>query len=159
MKTIKGDLIQLALQGEFDAIAHGCNCHNMMGAGIALQIRKAFPGTYQIDTQYSQVQDDYNKLGTISVCDVEQYNDKQDLTKQTGSFTVINAYTQFDGGRNLDYDALKMCLKKINHYFKGKKIGLPQIGCGIAGGNWNIAKRYIEQYLSDCDVTIVEYSR
>jgi hypothetical protein len=32
----------------------------------------------------------------------------------------------------LDYEALALCLRKINHTFKGKHVGLPQIGCGIA---------------------------
>ncbi|TGR89566.1 phosphatase, partial [Mesorhizobium sp. M2E.F.Ca.ET.209.01.1.1] len=26
MRTIRGDLLQLALDGAFDAIVHGCNC-------------------------------------------------------------------------------------------------------------------------------------
>ena len=39
MKIIKGDLIKLALQGEFDVIVHGCNCFCTMGAGIAKSIK------------------------------------------------------------------------------------------------------------------------
>jgi ribonucleoside-diphosphate reductase beta chain len=37
-----GDLITLAKAGKFDVIAHGCNCHSTMGAGIAPQMAKAF---------------------------------------------------------------------------------------------------------------------
>ena len=43
MKIIEGDLIQLALDGEFDLIIHGCNCFCSMGAGIAKSIREIFP--------------------------------------------------------------------------------------------------------------------
>ena len=32
---VEGNLIDLALEGRFDLIAHGCNCHKIMGAGIA----------------------------------------------------------------------------------------------------------------------------
>mgnify|MGYP001795501660 FL=1 len=39
MKTIKGDLVKLAIKGEFDLIIHGCNCFCTMGAGIAKTIR------------------------------------------------------------------------------------------------------------------------
>ena len=35
MKIIKGNLISLALAGEFEVIIHGCNCFCTMGAGIA----------------------------------------------------------------------------------------------------------------------------
>ena len=30
-QEIEGDFIQLALQGKFDVIAHGCNCQCTMG--------------------------------------------------------------------------------------------------------------------------------
>lgn len=35
MKTIQGNFIHLAQNGEFDLIVHGCNCFCTMGAGIA----------------------------------------------------------------------------------------------------------------------------
>jgi O-acetyl-ADP-ribose deacetylase (regulator of RNase III) len=38
MKTVTGDLLALALCGEFDVIVQGCNCFCQMGAGIALSI-------------------------------------------------------------------------------------------------------------------------
>lgn len=37
MQNIKGDLIELALVGEFDVIVHGCNYFCTMGASIAKQ--------------------------------------------------------------------------------------------------------------------------
>ena len=39
MKVLKGDLLQLALEGVFDVIVHGANCQCSMGAGIAKAIR------------------------------------------------------------------------------------------------------------------------
>ena len=47
----------------------------------------------------------------------------------------------------------------MNHEFKGKHIGLPQIGCGIAGGDWDVVKLLIKQELKDCDVTVVIYNK
>ena len=49
MKYIKGDLIKLALIGNFEVIAHGCNCMCTMGAGIAKTIKSEFPEAYQAD--------------------------------------------------------------------------------------------------------------
>ena len=79
-----------------------------------------------------------------------------------GMRIVINAYTQYYYGRNslashipLDYDALTLCLRKINYIFKGKHIGLPQIGCGLAGGDWNLVKEIIQKELCDMNITIV----
>ena len=76
------------------------------------------------------------------------------------SLFIINAYSQYNYGTDtvkIDYDALTLCLKKINHNFRGKTIGLPLIGCGLAGGDWNIVKKIIEKELNAVDVIIVHY--
>lgn len=65
-----------------------------------------------------------------------------------------------DGVKNpLDYEALTLCMRKINHTFVGKKIGLPKIGSNLAGGDWNIIKEIIKKELKDCDVTVVIYNK
>ena len=35
MKVVKGNIFDLAEQGEFDVVVHGCNCFCTMGKGIA----------------------------------------------------------------------------------------------------------------------------
>jgi O-acetyl-ADP-ribose deacetylase (regulator of RNase III) len=50
-------------------------------------------------------------------------------------------------------------MKKINYKFKGKHIGLPLIGCGLAGGDVTIVKKIIQEELKDCTVTIVNYKK
>ena len=64
MKTVKGDLIKLALDKRFDVIIHGCNCMCEMGAGIAKVIRSRFPEAYEADLKTEKGSRD--KLGTIS---------------------------------------------------------------------------------------------
>jgi O-acetyl-ADP-ribose deacetylase (regulator of RNase III) len=49
-------------------------------------------------------------------------------------------------------------MRKINHQYPRKKIGLPKIGCGLAGGDWNIVRQIIERELIDMDVTIVNFN-
>lgn len=144
VKEIKGDLISLAKQGKFDIIAHGCNCFCIMGAGIALQIKENFPEAAQIDKNYDRLLD--AKLGNMSCVDY-------------GELIVCNLYTQYEPGPNLDYEALTLCLRKINYRFEGLHIGLPQIGCGIAGGDWERVKAIIEKELVDMEVTIVIYDK
>lgn len=156
-KEIEGDLIVLAKQKQFDVIAHGCNCFCTMGAGIAPQMAKAF-GCDTFPLEHKDYTGDINKLGQIDYKTYFHMNEDHRLT-------VVNAYTQYYYGSNhpdgvdkpLDYDALTLCLRKINHLFKGKHIGLPKIGCGLAGGNWNIVKNIILRELKDCDVTVVNF--
>lgn len=42
MTYADGDLILMAKHGQFDVIAHGCNCLSNMGAGIAVQMARHF---------------------------------------------------------------------------------------------------------------------
>ena len=100
MKKIKGDLIKLALNGDFDVIVHGCNCFCAMGKGIALTIKKVFPEAYQADLK--TVKGDKEKLGHYSSATVQR-NGHQ--------ITVVNAYTQYNyGGSGIkaDYGAIKV---------------------------------------------------
>lgn len=149
-----GDLIQLAKEGNFDVIAHGCNCMCQMGAGIAPQMVKAF-GVDQYNLESFTRRGDINKLGQI-----EWFIEREGPIR-----FVVNSYTQYsygrsyDGGAPLDYDALTLCMRKINYRFKGFKIGLPQIGAGLAGGDWNRIKQIIQTELKDCDVTVVIYKK
>jgi O-acetyl-ADP-ribose deacetylase (regulator of RNase III) len=145
-----------------------------MKSGIALQMAEAFEAdkTPLEDTYYKG---DINKLGKIDWF----------IPDEHPNLIVVNAYTQFKYGTNhkdgvdkpLDYEALALCMRKINHMFKGKHIGLPKIGCGLAGGIWDRSKisplrqikllgfykddvkTIIENELKDCQVTIVEYKK
>ena len=169
-REIGGDLIECAKRGEFDVIAHGCNCHSTMGAGLAPQMAKAF-GCDKFEME--KYGPDVNKLGNIdyqtfvlgenaiwSLEDAKNNRNEPELT-------VVNAYTQYYYGRNhadgvlrpIDYEALTLCMRKMNTIFKGKRIGLPMIGAGLAGGNWDYIKTIIQKELRDCQVTIVIYKK
>jgi len=147
MKTIKGDLIKLAKKGSFDVIVHGCNCFNEMGAGLAKQIKKNFPEAYLADLE--TLEGDESKLGKYS------YALWNDGPKE---LIIINAYTQYRyGGRrkNADNKAIKKVFKRIAKKFPDKRIGIPRIGAGMAGGNWETIKAIIEKKTKDLDITVV----
>lgn len=156
MKEIKGDLIHLAKQGEFDIIAHGCNCFCKMGSGIAKQIAIEIPDALRVDSLTKP--GDINKLGNYTVAKI--FNGGKEMG------IILNCYTQYGyksrfkpNLKPIDYEALTLCLRKINHNYKGKKIGLPLIGAGLAGGDWNIIKQIIEGELKDMDTTIVHFEK
>lgn len=160
---ITGDLIELALQGKFDVIAHGCNCFCTMGAGIAPKIAEIFEcDKYSLENPLF-FKGDINKLGVIEHQNYCKFTSEKIIHPKV---TVVNAYTQYYAGQNspgcnipLDYSALELCMRKINHVFAEKHIGLPKIGCGLAGGQWEIVKGIIQKELSDCKVTIVIYNK
>lgn len=147
MKEIKGNIIQLALEGHFDVIIHGCNCFNTMGAGIALQIRNNFPEAYEAD-QTTKL-GDKTKLGNYTSVTV---------MRRMKVFDVVNAYTQYHygkGGPHVNYLAIYDVFIKIAQRYNGARIAYPKIGCGLAGGNWNKVVPLIETALQGQDHTLV----
>ena len=81
------------------------------------------------------------------------------LERGFSKLSIINAYTQYFPGAQFDIHAFIICLKKINNLFTGLRIGLPKIGTGIGGGNVIEIYQAIQKYLSDCEVTIVEWNQ
>lgn len=157
ISIIQGNLISIAQEGKFDVIIHGCNCFNNMGSGLAPQMAKAF-GCDKFPMESERYKGDINKLGQIN------YKQFISFDSKVPNLTVINAYTQYWPGKPspgcsipLDYDALRLCLRKVNYTFKGQHIGLPWIGCGLAKGNQDIVAQIISEELTDMQVTIVEY--
>lgn len=151
MRTIHGDIIRLAKDGAFDVIAHGCNCFHTMGGGLAAQIRGHFPEALQADlaTPYGE----RAKLGTCSVATVGT---------PSGQLTVVNAYTQFHpsmgAGVDVDYEAVARAVAWLKAQYAGRRIGLPQIGAGLAGGDRNRIEAIIADQLAGEDVSIVIFS-
>lgn len=139
---VNGDLIKMANQ--FDVIAHGCNCKKTMGAGIALQIRNNFHTAWEIDQK--DTRGPLQRLGDMTVFNMED-------------LVVVNLYTQYNPGAELNYTALRLGLFKINQKYTDKRIGLPMIGCGIGGGHWDSVKMIIKEELCDCNVTIVMFKQ
>ena len=129
------------LDESFDVIAHGCNCFHTMGAGVAKTLRAKYPKIFEVDGNDS-VFGLEAKLGTYTVAEVEENK------------FIYNLYTQFRYGRekrHLNYEALVSSLDSMNTSIGDKlggkpiKLVLPKIGCGLAGGNWNIVSKIIEE--------------
>ena len=156
MKIIKGNLVTLAKEGHFDVIAHGCNCFCRQKSGLAKQLADTFM-TNKFILEQPEYCGDFDKLGRINGNTIGLY-----INNETVILDVVNCYTQYEYGydksiRYVDYDALTMCMKKINHIFKDKEVGLPWIGCGLANGDKNIVEQIYKSTLTDVQLTIVEY--
>ena len=155
MKRVKGDLLELARAGEFDVIVHGCNCFNTMNAGLARQIREQYPQAYAVDR--ATTDGDLNKLGTYSSVD-------------TGKFTIVNAYTQYDFNRHgsradvFEYTAFQLILEKLARQSLGRRYGFPMIGQGLACGDPTRIMSQLEWFSDRVadrggQVTVVEYAK
>lgn len=153
MKSISGDLLAMAMNGFFDVIVHGCNCHCVMGAGIAKQIKMIFPEAYAADLGTDP--GDKGKLGDFTHA----------LVSHNGNdFVIVNGYTQYDYKRKgnecmVDYDAIRSVFRGVKQEFAGQRIGYPMIGAGLGGGDWDTIKQIIEEELEGEDHCLVVYDK
>lgn len=112
----------------------------VMGAGFAKQVRSNFPEAYEADL--TTVRGDVSKLGSFSAARV---------VRGDVFFVVVNAYTQFDWrgqGVKVDYDAVRSVFRRIKNDFSGQRIGYPLIGAGLAGGDWAVVSKIIDDELA-----------
>lgn len=169
INTIKGDLVKLAKRGEFRAICHGCNTKGVMGSGIAPQIANAFEGVRESDLNFANGHCGSHRLGYYSHVSVPLSAD--DTKNGNKVLTIFNMYTQdFMGCTDsyyppVSYKAVKECFERLNESaveFKKKikkdlTLGMPLIGAGLAGGDWEIIKFIVDNATPDVKITLVEY--
>jgi O-acetyl-ADP-ribose deacetylase (regulator of RNase III) len=121
MKIVCGDILAI----NHGVIVHQVNCKKVMGAGLALQIRRKYPQHF---ADYMAAEP---KLGDIVV------------TRIHSMLYIVGVYGQYSYGRyglHTNYSALRIAMIKATHFAAQKNLQMfiPYgIGCGLAGGNWN----------------------
>ena len=150
---IKGDITDT----DCTVIAHGVNCQGVMGSGVAKALYEKWPAVKEryldVFTNVNAGVDGENLLGYMDDAEVEK-----------GKF-VINCFTQqyygYDGKKYLSYDALEeamttlhLCCKSL---YKVDEIAIPKIGCGLAGGDWQIVKAILNKVFPE-DFKVKVYS-
>lgn len=117
------------LQAEADALVNTVNCVGIMGRGVALQFRKAFPDNFKF----------YE-----AACERKEVRPGKMLVHETGLLTgprfIINFPTKrhWKGKSRIeDIDSgLRALVKEITN--RGiRSVALPPLGCGLGGLNWN----------------------
>lgn len=141
IEEIQGDL----LDTDCKIILQGVNCQGAMGSGVARALYKKWPEvkeSYQDwFTEYNAGIDGENFLGSINLVNISDGK------------VVLNCFTQqyFGPGDHLylSYDALYSCMTQAlilcETHYKVSEIAIPKIGCGLAGGDWNIVKAILNK--------------
>ena len=138
-----GDLFQ----SDCNVVCHQCNCRGAYNAGIAKVVRNLYPQAYMVFMRRYRTGN--SKLGEIDVVPCAWIVGKMRY--------VINMYSQDTFAerhkRHTDYNAFQECLNKIKYFANnhpGVKIGFPtKIGCGLAGGDWDIVRKMIDNTFAD----------
>jgi O-acetyl-ADP-ribose deacetylase (regulator of RNase III) len=149
IKYIKGDATNPQGEGN-KLIAHICNDKHKWGAGFVLALSKKWKVPEQL---YYKTPIDELKLGTVRYVFVEE------------GIAVANMIAQHDtkpinGIPPIRYDALERALVDVNDFCKdmGYTLHMPKIGSGLAGGDWTIIEKIIEDNVQ-VPVTVYEFEK
>lgn len=148
IKIIDGDI----LQAQENIIVHQVNCLSVMGGGIAKQIREKYPKVFK----------DYQKYLSNSGFPIQALGECQFVEVGENKY-VANLFGQYKYGRDkqqTDYKALEEALfsLKVNAKDHNLSVAIPvNLGCGLAGGSWDIVYKMIEEVFHDYDVTLYRW--
>lgn len=161
-----GDIFTAMDEGKHRAMAHGCNCHNNMGAGIAPLVARECPEAYKADQATKK--GDKNKLGSFTF----GYQTIPDLTHVSYYF---NWYTQYNHNRNMpdypmrnvSYDAVEECALATSIAILNTRelhgdedcFCMPLIGAGLAGGDWDIIIKLVAKHINKVHVYVLPLER
>jgi len=145
-KYIKGNIFESSAQ----AIVNTVNTVGVMGKGIALQFKKAFPNNYK--SYLDACKNNEIQIGKLFV-----YSDRNILS---GQKIIINFPTKTDWRKPSEYEyiekGLDHLIEVINQY-NIKSIAIPPLGAGNGGLEWEKVKKIINDKLENIDIDIFIY--
>lgn len=135
IEYIKGNILNVT-EG---IIVQQVNCKGVMGAGLAKQIKDKWPSVYNryLDRVYYYPKNE-NLLGTTV------------WNKVDTNLFVASIFGQYDYGHGTKFTIYPALFKGIDYVFGMAEIDqipvyIPKgLGCGLAGGNWDFVKAYIQ---------------
>ncbi len=138
------------LCADVEALVNTVNCVGVMGRGIALQFKKAFPQNFK---------------AYATACKNEEVQPGRMFVFETGQLTyphyIINFPTKRHwrgASRIQDIDAGLQALVETIGQYEIRSIAIPPLGSGLGGLNWSEVKSRIEAALQPLtDVRIVIY--
>ena len=146
----KGCLIAALKNREVEAIAHQANCFCTMKSGIAPLIADEWPDVRKVDNLTAR--GDVDKMGHFTFAKVPEGK-------------IFNIYGQYHWSRKhprygTSYEHLGLGFSRVCDFMVNNKIqtlGLPRIGCGLAGGDWGVVEHLIKMHFAHTDIEVIVY--
>ena len=145
MKLIEQDILTV----EDGIILHQVNVYGVMGGGIAYYIAQKWPHVCKEYEDFcKEVKDPFVKVFFSRA-----------ENKNVLELFIANCFSQMErelNGTLTDYNAVRKCFEFVKPYGNYQSIHIPyQYGCGIAGGDWNIVVKIIEDVLPFATIYIL----
>ncbi|ATE87173.1 Appr-1-p processing protein [Shrimp hemocyte iridescent virus] len=160
---IKGDITNI----ECDYICQQNNCIAVKSHGLSETIEKklkACPYSRRtpVPGKNLAIPEHRPKLGQILTIQSPVKNVKVVCMFAQFSYGKVGSFYYYarDETKESRADAFQKCLNKMNKRIPSEKVvAFPKyIGCGLAGGDWNVYYKMIENFSKDRNVLIVNYN-
>ena len=138
------------LESSAQALINTVNTVGVMGKGIALQFKKAYPNNF--NAYQSACKQGDIAIGKLFIT--------KDRNLNSGEKIIINFPTKNDWRKSSEYSFIEKGLDDLVQVVERqniKSIALPPLGAGNGGLDWEKVKRIIEQKLSDLHIEVVVY--
>lgn len=139
------------LEADVEALVNPVNCAGVMGKGLALQFKQAFPAVYREYRKAALAGDvQPGRMHVVAVgASLDQLVAKQPAT-QRGPSLVVNFPTKRhwrSKARMEDIDSGLVALAALVHATGIRSVALPPLGAGLGGLPWPVVRQRIEHAL------------
>jgi O-acetyl-ADP-ribose deacetylase (regulator of RNase III) len=152
IQYLNGDATAPQVEGN-KVVAHICNDLGGWGKGFVLAVSRRWKEPELDYRQWHREQADNDfGLGAVRFVQVEPLLWIANMIGQHG----IKASSE---GPPIRYEAVRECLEKLAGFASEKKasVHMPRIGCGLAGGRWELVLPVIESTLASRNVPVYVY--
>ncbi|MEO6286753.1 MAG: macro domain-containing protein [Dyadobacter sp.] len=146
IQFLTGDM----LQAKTEALVNTVNTVGVMGKGIALQFKEAFPHNYKVYADACK----RHELAPGKLLAV------WDNSMLLGKRLIFNFPTKTHWRKPSEYSYIEdglVALRELISEQKVSSIALPPLGCGNGGLDWNIVKPLVEKHLGSLNSEIVVF--
>jgi O-acetyl-ADP-ribose deacetylase (regulator of RNase III) len=138
------------LDSSAEALVNTVNTVGVMGKGIALQFRQAFPHNYEV----------YRQACLNASLQTGHLLAVKDTELLMGERLIINFPTKRHWKSPSTYEYVETGLVALVTYLKTipiKSLAMPALGCGNGGLDWKLVKPMIENHLGELDLSVWIY--
>jgi len=170
LKVVEGDVTnpQRTAPNETVIIVHCCNNLGVMGAGVALALRKKWGKVYNV---YQDMFHKYINRNTILLGDVSSTIVEFEPNETIGRTYVMNMIGQDgtvskDNPKPVKYTALAKAMSRVFTICDSIALGnpdrkvvihAPKFGSDLAGGNWDFILELIREIWIEQGIDVVVY--
>lgn len=128
-------------------IAHGCNCSGGFGSGFAKAVAERYPSVREAYLVR------HNSRGW-NLGDVQLIGVGDGSGREIANCATQQRYGRPDEGPYVSYVAIRQVIKDLVSSSWCGGFAMPKIGAGLAGGNWEIIERIINEESGDVEVRV-----